>query len=37
MLLRIHPENPQEKNIRQVVECLKMVELSYTLPIQFMG
>lgn len=23
MLLRIHPENPQEKNIQQVVECLK--------------
>ena len=23
MLLRIHPDNPQEKNIRQVVECLK--------------
>ena len=23
MLLRIHPENPQEKKIRQVVECLK--------------
>ena len=23
MLLRIHPDNPQEKNIQQVVECLK--------------
>ena len=23
MLLRIHPDNPQEKNILQVVECLK--------------
>ena len=23
MLLKIHPDNPQEKNIRQVVECLK--------------
>ncbi|MBF90658.1 MAG: threonylcarbamoyl-AMP synthase [Flavobacteriales bacterium] len=23
MLLRIHPDNPQDKNIQQVVECLK--------------
>ena len=23
MLLRIHPDNPQKKNIQQVVECLK--------------
>ena len=23
MLLRIHPKNPQDKNINQVVECLK--------------
>ncbi len=23
MLLRIHPDNPQEKNIQQVVECLR--------------